>query len=218
MEPYCNFDVAVENVREMLLGLLSDAYTDMPQRELEAVLDIALRDFLHYLAYRFGLYLTPRFREDKARQRLCVRIVEHWDFVRRIAEDWVVMWSAKWRQRVKLVFTDEEFKKATEAGVPSKPNDNLEKFLSEIDHLGLQLFTVSQLIKAGELAGLDQIADYIIREEASAMLDSYGLEGALRRYREGELAKRIMARIQSMRKTSEPFLIIRVDITRVWGY
>lgn len=216
VEPYCNFEVAAENVRDMLFDKLSDAYSDMPKRELEAVLDMALRDFLHYLAYKSRVYLTPSFKEDRARLRLCVYIMRQWDKVRELAEDWLVMWSAKWRQRVRLVFSEDEFKRAAEAGAP-KLNKDLDKLLSRIDHLGLQLFAVSQLIKSGELAGLDQIADYIIREEANAMLELYGLEKALEKYREGELARRISRRIQGMMKTAEPLLVIRVDITHVWG-
>jgi hypothetical protein len=216
MEPYCNFDAAVENVRELLEGALSEYYWDMPKRELETVVDIALRDFLHYLAYKSGVYMAQRFREDKARLRLCVYITERWPKIAELASEWVVMWSAKWRQRVRLVFTDEDFKKATMGEEGFRPNKNLDEFLSKIDHLELQLFTVSQLIKAGELAGLDQIADYIIREEASAMLDAYGLEKALAKYKEGALAERIIKRVRGLGKTSEPLLIIKVDLTRAW--
>lgn len=216
MEPYCSFDAAVENVRELLHDILSEYYWDMPRRELETVVDIALRDFLHYLAYKSGVYFMQRFKEDKARLRLCAYIMSRWPKISELASEWVVMWSAKWRQRVRLVFTDEEFKKATMGEEGFKPNKNLEEFLSKIDHLGLQLFTVSQLIKAGELAGLDQIADYIIREEASAMLDMYGLEKALEKYKEGALAERIVKRVRGLGKISEPLLIIRVDLTRTW--
>lgn len=216
MEPYCNFDAAVENVRELLYDVLSDYYWDMPKRELETVVDIALRDFLHYLAYRSGVYLAQRFKEDKARLRLCAYIMERWPKVSELASEWIVMWSAKWRQRVRLVFTDDEFKKAAMGEEGFKPNKSLDEFLSRIDRLSLQLFTVSQLIRAGELAGLDQIADYIIREEASALLDRYGLEKALEKYKDGALAERIVKRIKGLGKVSEPLLIIRVDLTKSW--
>ncbi|MEZ0247644.1 MAG: hypothetical protein ABWJ97_00090 [Thermoproteus sp.] len=216
MEMYCSFDAAVENVRELLYGVLSESYSDMPRRELETVVDIALRDFLHYLAYRSGVYLTPRFREDRARLRLCAYIMERWPKVSELASEWVVLWSAKWRQRVRLVFTDEEFKKAARTEEGFKPHKDLDEFLSKIDHLGLQLFAVSSLIKAGELAGLDQIADYVIREEASALLDAYGFEKALQKYKEGVLAERIAKRIRGLSKATEPLLIIRVDLTRAW--
>ncbi len=216
MEPYCNFDAAVENVRELLYDVLSDYYWDMPRRELETVVDIALRDFLHYLAYKSGVYFTKRFKEDRARLRLCAYIMERWGKISELASEWVVMWSAKWRQRVRLVFTDDEFKKAAMGEEGFKPHKNLDEFLSRIDHLSLQLFTVSQLIRAGELAGLDQIADYIIREEASALLDRYGLEKALEKYKEGALAERIVRKIRGLGKVSEPLLIIKVDLTRSW--
>lgn len=215
MEPYCNFDVAVENARELLEGALSEYYWDMPRRELETVVDIALRDFLHYLAYKSGIYTAQKFREDKARLRLCVYITDRWPKIAELASEWVVMWSAKWRQRVRLVFSDEEFKRATAEGEPFKPHKNLDEFLSKIDRLDLQLFTVSSLIRAGELAGLDQIADYIIREEANYLLDLYGPEKALEKYREGALAERILKRVRGLGKTSEPLLVIRVDL-RAW--
>ncbi|CCC80755.1 hypothetical protein [Thermoproteus tenax] len=214
MEPYCNFDAAAENVRELLYDELAELYWDMPRREIETVVDIAWRDFLHYLSYKSGIYLSPRFREDRARQRLCVYIMSKWDKVRELASEWIVMWSAKWRQRVKLVFSDEEFKRASASEDSLKPHKKLDEFLAKTDHLELQLFTVSNLVKAGELAGLDQIADYIIRDEANALLHQYGLEKALEKYREGVLAERILRRIKSLSKVSEPLLIIRVDVTR----
>jgi len=214
MRRYCDFEAALGLVARLVQELLRERFNDMPLQEQETVREIAFRDFVHYLANKAGVYSRRRFRENEAREKLCRFIERNWDAVVKTANSWFYLWTLKWSQRVKLVFSDEEFKRMSQS---AKWNSQLESFLRKINLLDLKLFTISNLIRSGELAGLDQMSEYIIRDEINALLERHGIEKALEKYKSGELTSRILKRIHDLKNSNDYVLILKVDFYRAYN-
>jgi len=208
---YCDFDSMVAAVDSVLADLAKEHFGDMPRGELEAVREFMLRDFLHYLATRAGIYAWGKFSEDRARLRLCTYVEKNWDKVVDLAAEWFMLWRVKWNQRGRLVFSEDEFKRATQT---VKWSTDLDKVLQKINLTELRLFVISNLIRNGEVAGVEQIAEYLIRDELNAMVERLGPEKAIAAYRRGELAARLLERIRSLRTTADPLLLLKFDFTR----
>lgn len=212
---YCDFDAMASAVDNMLSELVREHFDDMPRGEREAVREFVFRDFMHYLATRAGIYAWGRFSEAKARQRLCYYVERMWPRLWDIANEWFALWRMKWNQRVRLVFSEEEFKKATQS---VKWASGLEKAMQSINLTELRLFVISNLIRNGEVAGVEQIAEYLIRDELNALVERRGPEGAVEAYKRGELAARLLERVRSLRNVADPLLLLRFDFNRSFNY
>ena len=208
---YCNFDAAAAAVDNLIEEIVREQYGDMPRGELETVKEFVFRDFMHFLAARAGIYTWKKFSESRARQRLCVYIEKNWGRIWDLAREWFVWWRLKWNQRVKLVFSEEEFHKAAQA---QKWSNNLEEALRAINTADLRLFVINHLIIAGEVAGVEQIAEYLIRDEINALVSKKGVEAVAEYYKSGRLTERLLTRIYSLKRVSDPLLLLKFDFGR----
>ncbi|ACB39169.1 hypothetical protein [Pyrobaculum neutrophilum] len=211
MEPYCDFDAAAAAIDNMLGELIREHFGDMPRRELDTIREFVFRDFMHYLATRAGIYSWRRFSEAKARQRLCIYVEKMWARLWDVASEWFALWKIKWNQRVRLVFSEEEFKRATQS---VKWSSQLDKALKNIDVTELKLFVISNLVRNGEVAGVEQISEYLIRDELNAVVERHGPERAVEMYKTGALTARLLERINSLRANTDPLLLLKVDFGR----
>lgn len=208
---YCDFDAAAAAVDGLLGDLVREHFGDMPRGELETVKEFVFRDFMHYLATRAGIYSWRKFSESRARQRLCVYIERHWGKLWDVAAEWFVLWRLKWNQRVRLVFSEEEFRRAAQS---VKWSGNLDKALRSLDLSELRLFVIANLVRNGEVAGVEQIAEYLIRDEINAVVERGGVDKVVELYRSGRLAERLLARVNGLKRVSDPLLLLKFDFGR----
>jgi hypothetical protein len=211
MSYYCDFDSAAAAIEGMLGELVREQFGDMPRGELDAIREFVFRDFMHYLATRAGIYYWRRFSEKKARQVLCVYIERMWGKLWDMAAEWFALWRMKWNQRVRLVFSDDEFKRATQS---VKWASGLESVMNKIDMAELRLFVIANLIRNGEVAGVEQIAEYIIRDELNSAVERLGPEKTLEVYKSGQLTARLLQRISSLKNVTDPLLLLKFDFGR----
>jgi hypothetical protein len=211
MSYYCDFESAVAAVDGMLSELVKEQFGDMPRGELDAIREFVFRDFMHYLATRAGIYNWRRFTEKKARQALCIYIERMWGRLWDLAAEWFALWKMKWNQRVRLVFSEDEFKRATQS---VKWASGLDSVMRNIDLSELRLFVVAHLIRNGEVAGVEQIAEYLIRDELNSLVDKFGPEKTVEMYKSGQVAARLLQRINSLRNVTDPLLLLKFDFGR----
>jgi hypothetical protein len=211
MSYYCDFESAVAAVDGMLSELVKEHFGDMPRGELDAIREFVFRDFMHYLATRAGIYNWRRFTEKKARQALCIYIERMWGRLWDLAAEWFALWKMKWNQRVRLVFSEDEFKRATQS---VKWASGLDSVMRNIDLSELKLFVVAHLIRNGEVAGVEQIAEYLIRDELNSLVDKFGPEKTVEMYKSGQVAARLLQRINSLRNVTDPLLLLKFDFGR----
>jgi hypothetical protein len=211
MSYYCDFESAVAAVDGMLSELVKEQFGDMPRGELDAIREFVFRDFMHYLATRAGIYNWRRFTEKKARQALCIYIERMWGRLWDLAAEWFALWKMKWNQRVRLVFSEDEFKRATQS---VKWASGLDSVMRNIDLSELRLFVVAHLIRNGEVAGVEQIAEYLIRDELNSLVDKFGPEKTVEMYKSGQVAARLLQRINSLRNITDPLLLLKFDFGR----
>ena len=211
MSYYCDFETAVAAVDGMLSELVKEQFGDMPRGELDAIREFVFRDFMHYLATRAGIYNWRRFSEKKARQALCTYIERMWGKLWDLAAEWFALWKMKWNQRVRLVFSEDEFKRATQS---VKWASGLDSVMRNIDLSELRLFVIAHLIRNGEVAGVEQIAEYLIRDELNSLVDKFGPEKTVEMYKSGQVAARLLQRINSLRNVTDPLLLLKFDFGR----
>jgi hypothetical protein len=211
MSYYCDFESAVAAVDGMLSELVKEQFGDMPRGELDAIREFVFRDFMHYLATRAGIYNWRRFSEKKARQALCIYIEKMWGRLWDLAAEWFALWKMKWNQRVRLVFSEDEFKRATQS---VKWASGLDSVMRNIGLSELRLFVVAHLIRNGEVAGVEQIAEYLIRDELNSLVDKFGPEKTVEMYKSGQVAARLLQRINLLRNVTDPLLLLKFDFGR----
>jgi len=211
MSYYCDFETAVAAVDGMLSELVKEQFGDMPRGELDAIREFVFRDFMHYLATRAGIYNWRRFSEKKARQALCIYIERMWGKLWDLAAEWFALWKMKWNQRVRLVFSEDEFKRATQS---VKWANGLDSVMRNIDLSELRLFVIAHLVRNGEVAGVEQIAEYLIRDELNSLVEKFGPEKTVEMYKSGEVAARLLQRINSLRNVTDPLLLLKFDFGR----
>jgi hypothetical protein len=211
MSYYCDFESAVAAVDGMLGELVKEQFGDMPRGELDAIREFVFRDFIHYLATRAGIYNWRKFSERRARQVLCVYIDKMWGRLWDLASEWFALWKMKWNQRVRLVFSEDEFQRLTQ---PVKWASGLESVMQKIDLTELRLFVVAHLVRNGEVAGVEQIAEYLIRDELNSLVEKFGPEKTLKMYKSGEVVARLLQRVSSLRNTTDPLLLLKFNFGR----
>jgi hypothetical protein len=211
MSYYCDFESAVAAVDGMLGELVKEHFGDMPRGELDAIREFVFRDFIHYLATRAGIYNWRKFSERRARQVLCVYIEKMWGRLWDLASEWFALWKMKWNQRVRLVFSEDEFKRLTQ---PVKWASGLDSVMRKINLTELRLFVIAHLVRNGEVAGVEQIAEYLIRDELNYLVEKFGPEKTLKMYKSGEVAARLLQRVSSLRNTTDPLLLLKFNFGR----
>ncbi len=209
---YCDFDAAMMYIDNAIGDLIREVFSDMPRNEWETVKGFAFRDFIHYLATRIGLYSRKTFSETTARRVLCHYVERMGPALLGKVAEWFQLWKVKWNQRVRLVFSEEEFKKASQS---VKWSSDLERVIKSINIDHLRLFVISNLVRNGEVAGLEQIAEYLIRDVLNASLERYGVDKTLEMYKSGAVAARLLEKIRELKTKQEPLLLLKFDFGRL---
>ncbi len=196
-------------VEEGVRSLIEETYPNVPRQELDLVTSMAISDFLHYLAFRLGMYNKAKYNGDTIRSAVCRYVVYNPAKTFTLLRRWFKLWSLKWRQRVRIIFNEEEFRRITSQS-PTSPS--VAELMSRLRLEELKLLTISMLIRIGEVAGLEPIAENIVKEELSLIGERKSVDEIVDMYRSGELASRIISRAVSVKGTQSPLIILRVDL------
>lgn len=210
----CNFDVAVNVLRSLVERFVAKEEPGLSGRERTFIVDFMLNDFVYYLGYRAGAFYAEEFELKKMREEVCGTIKDRFGWVKRALRSWYPWWRAKWLQRVKLVFSDEEFKRLTSQAPHQKLVDGL-ALDPKVNNA--KAFTMYMLLRNGEYAGVEPIADFIVRSEIASLLNDYRENSErLREYLASpEFVERLARRVRLLRELGDYLLIIKVDLAQV---
>jgi len=177
--------------------------------ELELMGRIAMLDFKNYLKAEWGL--LGEENSDGDLEFLLERYLDRDDELEERVKAWIVPWVSKWRERVKLVWNEEEFKKKT-------MNEALEEVAPLIPSIPklkeLKELIIGSLIKHGELCFTNLIADNIIKGEIYRLIKGMGCrERALSFIQDNPLflLQACISRVKVLAKSRGPAVVLHVD-------
>lgn len=127
--------------------------------------------------HKFGLL---NLSNEDASYELCRRILRNDEQVVRIVDEWFNWWVVKWRQRVKLVFTEnEQANTDSNADIQGNVNELLKSLPKDlVDKLRREI--IVELIRQNEICSLDVVSDFILKTTLNDLINEYGKDGALR--------------------------------------
>ncbi|GAB6947069.1 hypothetical protein JCM16161A_11990 [Vulcanisaeta sp. JCM 16161] len=187
---------------------------DLEPNEQDFLTDYAYQDLRYYLLYKFGLL---NLSNEDASYELCKRILRNEDQVTRIVDEWFNWWVIKWRQRVKLVFSENE-QLSSEDNNNANPQANADEILKSIpknlvDKLRREI--IVELIRQNEVCSLDVVSDFILRTTLSELVNEYGKDGTLKLMSTNmtSIRLRLLKKIMEIRDSNQPLVILRVRIS-----
>ncbi len=146
-------------LKKMIEKLLEKKVPDISKAEKNIMTSIAVEDYKNYLKVKLDLLGVENagyfiYREIKSR-------LEYPEKFKKELEEWLEAWLIKWRQRVKVVFKDEqEFK--TKKEIESETLDLWMNLKVKEELLDL---VIGSLIRIGEYCLTNAIAESIIKGE-----------------------------------------------------
>jgi len=210
---HCDFEAAAGILRSMVERLIARENPGLSKRERELLTDFVMTDFIYYLGYKIGVFYSEEFNPSRVRNSVCRVVKDRAEWVRKLLREWYPWWRVKWLQRVKLVFSEEEFKRLT--GQIQQSLVDTMALDSKVNNV--RAFVIYMLIKSGEYAGVEPIADFIIKSELSSLSNELKIGGEqLEGYLNSpEFINRLIRRVNSLKEVSDPLLILRVDLAQV---
>ncbi|ADN50630.1 hypothetical protein [Vulcanisaeta distributa] len=187
---------------------------DLDLNEQDFLTGYAYQDLRYYLLYKFGLL---NLSNNDASYELCKRILRNEEQVTKIVDEWFNWWVIKWRQRVKLVFSENE-QLNNENNNNANPQSNADELLKSIpknlvDKLRREI--IVELIRQNEVCSLDVVSDFILRTTLSELINEYGKDGTLKLISTNitSIRLRLLKKIMEIRDSNQPLVILRVRIS-----
>lgn len=196
-----------------IADLLTKKDQDLSRPESYLMSQVAVTDYLNYLRVRWGL-IGKRYSDYKLLHRLENEIYYRYTEFTEDLENWLDFWLVKWRQRVKLVFTDEELERAT-AEIHAVTENVVSRLRSELELVKERL--LPHLIRVLEICFTNVILDGLVRTELRTLLDEFGSEDEVVEFvrrRKRKFFRRLVEKVRRLPQVREPLVILRVD-TRI---
>ncbi|RLE57368.1 MAG: hypothetical protein DRJ40_03400 [Thermoprotei archaeon] len=202
-----------------LRSLLYYKDSSLSSYEVSLMSQVAYSDLLNYLLVKWGILRRQRGSGDPLlllSERLNYELRTRPMKLYKLIDDWLDFWLVKWRQRVKLVFSESELESASLKELISE----VEPVISRLDDLVTKLYRalLPKLIDVLEICFTNVVLDGLIKTEIKRMLDEAGLRSVsveskvkyIRRHK-AVLYRRLVNRIRELPKLSVPLVILRVD-------
>ena len=196
----------------MIQQRISSLPWDLEPNEQDFLTGYAYQDLRYYLLHKFGLL---NLSNEDASYELCRRILRNEDQVVRIVDEWFNWWVVKWRQRVKLVFAEnEQANTDSNADIQGNVNELLKSLPKDlVDKLRREI--IVELIRQNEICSLDVVSDFILKTTLNDLINEYGKDGALRLLSMNitSVRLRLLRKIMEIKESNQPLVILRVRIS-----
>ena len=196
----------------MIQQRISSLPWDLEPNEQDFLTGYAYQDLRYYLLHKFGLL---NLSNEDASYELCKRILRNEDQVVRIVDEWFNWWVVKWRQRVKLVFAEnEQANTDSNADIQGNVNELLKSLPKDlVDKLRREI--IVELIRQNEICSLDVVSDFILKTTLNDLINEYGKDGALRLLSMNitSVRLRLLRKIMEIKESNQPLVILRVRIS-----
>ncbi len=152
---------AYSTLKSIVSHYITRSFSDLTQQEVEFMSDVATQDLINYLAVKYDFLYDPdyAYKSLVLASKLAEEKPLEFDS---ILSDWIEIWSLKWRQRVKLVMSDDpENIKAVQ-----RLEDKVSPILNSLgdEAITLRKFAIGSLIKSGEVCFTNLMSDMVLKE------------------------------------------------------
>jgi len=149
-------DLALQRSIKKLLG---EKIPELTEQEKGLMASFAAQDYKNYLKVEMDL-VGLEDSDSWTREALKLKMEDYVSFVRELSE-WLDLWIAKWRQRVRIVTREgEEFK------ARRRMDEAVEGIWRKLRRRGEMLdFVIGSLVRSGELCLTGTLAESVIKGE-----------------------------------------------------
>jgi len=149
-------DIALQRSIKRLLG---EKIPELTEREKNLMASFAVQDYKNYLKVEMDL-VGLEDSDSWTREALKLKLGDYVSFIRELSE-WLDLWIAKWRQRVKIVTRGgEEFE------ARRKMDEIVDRIWRKLKKRGEILdFVVGSLVRSGELCLTNTLAESVVKGE-----------------------------------------------------
>ncbi len=204
----CGRETTERIIFSMVRDKIADSLDDLDYNEQSILAGYAYRDFMYYLLCRFDLI---RLNDEEAFKRLCRILLKRKGLVRKILDEWIEWWLIKWRQRVMIVFDNDDNKEQdADLGFVNEvlnrvQEDALNKLRKEV---------IAELVRQGEVCSVEAAANFVIKSVALELIDEKGYDAAVRELNNGALdvCSKALKRILEIKNSNQPIIILKVKV------
>lgn len=207
----CREGFGERKIASMIQQRIDSLSWDLDQNEQEFLISYAYQDLRYYLLYRLGLINAG---DENASLELCRMIFKNEKFITRIVDEWFNWWVVKWRQRVRLVFNENEQKETNENTTAMVNIDDVLKNVPKKLIEKLRKEIVIELMRQNEVCSLDVVSDFILRTAFSEAINEFGKDEFLKLLTTNitKIRLRILKKIMEIKDSKQPLVILRVRI------
>lgn len=211
LETACREGVGDRKLMAMIRQRLLSMGDAIDESEQEFLTGYAYQDLRYYLMYRFGLI---NMDGNEASLELCKKVLSNEASVMGMVDEWFSWWIIKWRQRVRLVFNENEQRDVQNLSDMASLDEVMKKIPKKLlDRLRREI-TV-ELIKQNEICSLDVISDFVLKTVLSEMISELGKDSTLRMLATDitNVRLRILRKIMEIKNSNQPLVILKVKIS-----
>ena len=199
----------------VITRIIRKNFPEISEREAVFMANVALADFKNFLKVKESLQ-GETYVNDIVNEKLEGMLRKK--SIDKELKDWLVLWLEKWRERVKIVFSEKELKKYS-----SRDNSNLElslnRMINSIRYWNeLKELTIGSLIRNNEICFTDLTAENILKaeiqkiylriKEKRKVIDILNKNPLF-------LLNSIINRVKELKKTNGPAIVIKLDIKSI---
>ena len=196
-------------------SLLHQKDTSLSSYEGKLMTQVALTDLTNYLLVKWNIIKRPT-AELLLRERLGYELYKRPIQLREFIDEWLDFWLIKWRQRVRIVFSEKELE---ELSLKNTMMD-VDPIVNRSKDLMKKLFVLlmPKLINVLEICFTNTILDGLIRAEIKRLIEEStlresNLDTKIRYVTKNwkKIYRRVANRISELPRVKMPLIVLRVD-------
>lgn len=197
-------------LKSIISHYLSKIFPDISQQEADFMSDVAVEDFINYVSVQNNFLYDNDF-SIKTLNYITFLAKEDPFKMDKILSEWLEVWILKWKQRVKLVMSDDP--------ESTKSIKTLEDKVSPlVNNLGEDLvyfkkFAIGSLVMQGEVCFTNLMADMVVKEVLFKVASSQNTDEALKFVRANPLfiINELVKRVKEVSRFKGNLVVVRIN-------
>lgn len=192
----CSRDELEYAINQLITDGLTNSVQGINTSEIRVLSSFAKEDFITYIKVLHGgkslNYLCKLYRNGKLNEFI---------------NEWVGFWIIKWRQRVKLMFREDQEQQDIEE------SEDL-KLIGKRDINKVSKLVKRALIENNEICGVNVVSSYLTMQFLRELTDMYGVTRVHRmiKLNDPAILSYVVSRVNEIAKTQQPLVILFLKI------
>jgi len=189
--------------------LIKSVLPSVSEGEINIMSSVALTDFKNWVKYK-RLILGEKGADEKVDALISWLIDNQPNELKKIMREWLESWLLKWRQRVKIIFDENEDTKQAKK-IFAKTNNVWRKIPYKDE---LKEIIIGSLISVGEICFTEVISESILRGELNKYMNYVKDEDKLLEILSKNsilILKDAMRNVKRITRIKGPLIVVRVD-------